>query len=284
MSMKQEKVVINCAVTGSIHIPSQSEFLPLTPQQISAEAIKAANAGAGTVHIHVRNPQTGQPSSDLGLFKEVCSEIHRKSNVVVCPTTGGGLGMTPQERVRVVAELQPELATCNMGSFNYGLFPLLNKFKDFKYDWEKQYLEMTRNFIFSNTFQSLEVFMKTFQEAGDEAGDGMLRLGHLYNIAHMADRGFIQKTLLPPFYYGDFRRHPAQPGESPTHEACGRRPVRRRVRLVGSRRGTFSVLLQHGGCHCRRKRAGGHGRQSLFGQGAFGEIERGEREEDPAHH
>ncbi|RPJ43582.1 MAG: 3-keto-5-aminohexanoate cleavage protein, partial [Deltaproteobacteria bacterium] len=137
MSMKQEKVVINCAVTGSIHIPSQSEFLPITPQQISAEAIKAANAGAGTVHIHVRNPKTGQPSSDLGLFKEVCGEIHRKSNVVVCPTTGGGLGMTPEERVRVVAELQPELATCNMGSFNYGLYPLLDKFKDFKYEWEK---------------------------------------------------------------------------------------------------------------------------------------------------
>ena len=202
MSMKQEKVVINCAVTGSIHIPSQSEFLPITPQQISSEAIKAANAGAGTVHIHVRNPKTGQPTSDLGLFKEVCGEIHRKSNIVVCPTTGGGLGMTPEERVRVVAELQPELATCNMGSFNYGLYPLLDKFKDFKYEWEKQYLEMTRNFIFSNTFQSLEVFMKTFQDAGTKPEMECYDVAHLYNIAHMAERGFIQKPFFLHFIMG----------------------------------------------------------------------------------
>jgi len=195
MAMKQSKTVINCAVTGSIHIPSQSQHLPITPQQIIDEAVKSANAGAGTVHIHVRNPQTGQPSSDLGLFKEVLAEVNRRSNVVLCPTTGGGLGMTPEERVRVVAELKPELATCNMGSFNYGLFPLLDRFTDFKFDWEKKYLEMTRDFIFSNTFKSLEVFMKTFNDSGTKPEMECYDVGHLYNIAHMADRGFIQKPF-----------------------------------------------------------------------------------------
>ena len=125
MSMKQSKVFINCAITGSIHIPTMSEYLPITPQQIADDAVKAANAGAATVHIHARNPQTGQPSSDIGLFKEICSEIQKRSNVIQCPTTGGGLGMTPEERVKVVSELEPELASCNMGSFNFGLFPLL---------------------------------------------------------------------------------------------------------------------------------------------------------------
>ncbi|HYB19656.1 MAG TPA: 3-keto-5-aminohexanoate cleavage protein [Thermodesulfobacteriota bacterium] len=202
MAMKQSKTVINCAVTGSIHIPSQSQHLPITPQQIIDEAVKSANAGAGTVHIHVRNPQTGQPSSDLGLFKEVLAEVNRRSNVVLCPTTGGGLGMTPEERVRVVAELKPELATCNMGSFNYGLFPLLDRFTEFKFDWEKKYLEMTRDFIFSNTFKSLEVFMKTFNDSGTKPEMECYDVGHLYNIAHMADRGFIKKPFFLHFIMG----------------------------------------------------------------------------------
>ena len=202
MAMKQSKTVINCAVTGSIHIPSQTQYLPITPQQIIDEAIKSANAGAGTVHVHVRNPQTGQPSSDLGLFKEVLAEVNRRSNVSLCPTTGGGLGMTPEERVRVVAELKPELATCNMGSFNYGLFPLLDRFSEFKFEWEKKYLEMTRDFIFSNTFKSLEVFMNTFNDSGTKPEMECYDVGHLYNIAHMADRGFIKKPFFLHFIMG----------------------------------------------------------------------------------
>lgn len=202
MAMKQSKTVINCAVTGSIHIPSQTQYLPITPQQIIDEAIKSANAGAGTVHVHVRNPQTGQPSSDLGLFKEVLAEVNRRSNVILCPTTGGGLGMAPEERVRVVAELKPELATCNMGSFNYGLFPLLDRFSEFKFEWEKKYLEMTRDFIFSNTFKSLEVFMNTFNDSGTKPEMECYDVGHLYNIAHMADRGFIKKPFFLHFIMG----------------------------------------------------------------------------------
>jgi uncharacterized protein (DUF849 family) len=149
--MRQGKLFINCAVTGSIHIPTMSEYLPITPQQIADEGVKAANAGAATVHLHARDPKTGQPSSDLGLFREICREISGRSNVIQCPTTGGGLGMTPEERVRVVAALEPELASCNMGSFNFGLFPLLERYSKYKFDWEPKYLEMTRDFIFANT-------------------------------------------------------------------------------------------------------------------------------------
>jgi uncharacterized protein (DUF849 family) len=195
MAMKQKKVIINCAVTGSIHIPTMTPHLPITPQQIAGEAIAAAKAGAGTVHLHVRNPETGQPSSDLGLFKEVCSEIHRSSDVVMCPTTGGGFGMTPEERVRVVRELQPELASCNMGSFNFGLFPLLERFPKFKFEWEREYLEMTRDFIFPNTFKSLEIFLKSFRDSGTKPEMECYDVGHLYNVAHMADQGYIDKPF-----------------------------------------------------------------------------------------
>ena len=195
MSMKQSKVIINCAVTGSIHIPTMTPYLPITPQQIADEGIKAANAGAGTVHVHARIPETGQPSADIAHFKEICSEINRNSDVVICPTTGGGLGMTPEQRVKVVSELQPELASCNMGSFNFGLFPLLDRFSEYKYDWEKPYLEMTRDFIFANTFKSLEVFLKTFRDCGTKPEMECYDMGHIYNVAHMADRGYLDKPF-----------------------------------------------------------------------------------------
>lgn len=200
--MTQRKIIINCAVTGAIHIPTQSPYLPISPQHIIDEAVKAAAAGAGSIHIHVRNPSNGQPTSDLGLFKEVLGEIQKRSDVVLCPTTGGGLGMTAEERLRVVAELKPELASCNMGSLNYGLFPLLERFETFKFDWEREYLEMTRDFIFPNTFQSLETFMKTFRESGTRPEMECYDVGHLYNIVHMAERGLIEKPFFIQFVMG----------------------------------------------------------------------------------
>lgn len=200
--MTQRKIIINCAVTGAIHIPTQSPYLPISPQHIIDEAVKAAAAGAGSIHIHVRNPSNGQPTSDLGLFKEVLGEIQKRSDVVLCPTTGGGLGMTAEERLRVVAELKPELASYNMGSLNYGLFPLLERFETFKFDWEREYLEMTRDFIFPNTFQSLETFMKTFRESGTRPEMECYDVGHLYNIVHMAERGLIEKPFFIQFVMG----------------------------------------------------------------------------------
>ena len=120
----------------------------------------AAEAGAGTVHLHVRDPETGQPVSDNGIFREVCSEIKRRSDVVQCTTTGAGLGMTPEERISVVRELAPELASMNMGSINFALFPLLERISEFKFDWEKKYLESTKDLVFRHTFQGMEVFLR----------------------------------------------------------------------------------------------------------------------------
>jgi uncharacterized protein (DUF849 family) len=122
MARKQGKVIVNCAVTGSIHLPSQSEYLPITPEKIAEEAILAAKAGAATVHIHVRNPETGDPTMALELFREVCQEIERESDVVICITTGGYPLMTPDERMAGVRTFSPELASINMGSMNFGLF------------------------------------------------------------------------------------------------------------------------------------------------------------------
>lgn len=196
MAMPQEKVFINCAVTGSIHIPTMTEYLPITPKQIADDAVKAAEAGAATVHLHARDPQTGQPSSDLALFKEFCTEIHRRSDVVICITTGGGLGMTPEERVKGVAQFEPELASMNMGSFNFALFPLLERYSQFKFEWEPQYLEMTRDFVFMNTFKSMEIFLKTFRDHGTRPELECYDVAHIYNAAFMADKGLIEK----PFY------------------------------------------------------------------------------------
>jgi uncharacterized protein (DUF849 family) len=195
MAMKQSKVFINCAVTGSIHIPTMTDYLPITPQQIADEGVRAADAGAGTVHLHVRNPETGQPSSDVGLFKEVCAEIHRRSDVVQCTTTGGGLGMTPEERLTVVSELEPELASMNMGSINFGLFPALDKYEEFKHEWEREYLEMTRDFVFRNTFKSMEVFFNTMRDCGTKPEMECYDVGHIYNAAYMADRGYVDKPF-----------------------------------------------------------------------------------------
>jgi uncharacterized protein (DUF849 family) len=202
MAMKQKKVFINCAVTGAIHIPTMTDYLPITPQQIADEAVKAAEAGAGTVHIHVRDPKTGQPSSDVNIYREVCSEIDKRSNVVQCPTTGGGLGMTPEERLRVVSKLEPELASMNMGSINFGLFPLLDRYKEFKFDWEPKYLEMTRDFVFTNTFKSMEIFLKTMKDHGTKPEMETFDVGHIYNAAYLADKGLIDKPLYFQFVMG----------------------------------------------------------------------------------
>ena len=196
MSMKQSKTIINCAITGSIHIPTMTDHLPITPRQIADEAVAAAQAGAGTVHLHARDPETGKPSPDLGLFKEFCQDISARSDVVICTTTGGGLGMTPEQRVAVISEFAPELASMNMGSMNFATFPLAEKFTEFKFEWEKPYLEMTRDFIYSNTFKSMEVFLRTMLEHGTKPELECYDVGHLYAVAHFADQGLIEK----PFY------------------------------------------------------------------------------------
>lgn len=190
------KVIVSCAVTGSINVPSQSPHLPITPEQIIENCLGAAKAGAGSLHVHVRDPQTGQPTMDLDLFKEVCQEVHSKSDAVINITTGGAPTMTPEERMVGVKKFRPELASINMGSFNFGLFPIMDKIPEYKFDWEEDYLERSKDNIFKNTFYDQERIFKIMEDNGTKPEMECYDVGHLYNTAYWADKG----VLKPPFW------------------------------------------------------------------------------------
>lgn len=191
-----DKVIISCAVTGSIHVPTMSPYLPITPEQIIDNCLGAAEAGAGSVHVHVRDPKTGEPTMNLDLFKEVCQEVHTKSDVVINITTGGAPTMTPEERMTGVRKFRPELASINMGSFNFALFPAMDKIKEYKWDWEKDYLERSKDNIFKNTFYDQERIFKIMEDNGTRPEMECYDVGHLYNTAYWADKG----VLKPPFW------------------------------------------------------------------------------------
>lgn len=186
-----DKVIISCAVTGSIHVPSMSPYLPITPEQIASEAIAARKGGAASVHLHARDPKTGAPTMDLGLFREFCQEVHRQSDVIICITTGGAPTMTPEERMVAVRKFKPELASINMGSINFGLFPIMEKIKEYKFAWEKEYLERSKDNIFKNTFYDQERIFKIMRDNGTKPELECYDVGHLYNTAYWMDKGAI---------------------------------------------------------------------------------------------
>lgn len=196
------KAIITAAITGSIHTPTMSPYLPITPEEIAEQAIQAYEAGAAVVHIHVRNPETGQPSPDLEIFKKVLTKIKSKCNVIICTTTGGGLGMTPEQRVAVVSTYKPELASCNMGSMNFALFPLLEKIKEFKYPWERQYLELSEDLIFPNTFKSLRIFLNIFRESETKPELEIYDAGMVNNVAFLIQRGLLKTPVYIQFVLG----------------------------------------------------------------------------------
>ena len=197
-----DKVILSCAVTGAIHVPTMSPYLPVTPNEIADEAIAAADAGASIVHIHVRNPETGEPVTDLELFREVAERIRDETDVIVQPTTGGAPTMAPEERITVVPELEPAMASCNMGSINFGLFPILDAYDEFEHDWEREYLEGTRDLIFQNSFEDLETILPTFREYGTKPELECYDVGHLYNTKHLLDRGLLETPLHLQFVLG----------------------------------------------------------------------------------
>lgn len=197
------KRILNCAITGSIHVPSMSPYLPITPDQIAQNAIDAASAGAATVHIHARDPENGKPSSDLKLYEEIIDKIRAKNNdVIICITTGGGAGMTVEERIAVVPKFKPEICSMNAGSINWGLFPAAARIKEWKYDWEKPMLEMSKGFIFQNTFADMEVMLKTMKENGTKAELECYDVGHLYNVKFLQDVGLIEGKPYLQFVLG----------------------------------------------------------------------------------
>ncbi|MBX6425767.1 MAG: 3-keto-5-aminohexanoate cleavage protein [Variibacter sp.] len=200
--MASRKVVITCAITGSIHTPTMSPYLPITPDQICDAAVEAAEAGAAIVHLHARNPENGRPDQTPEGFLKFVPRIKQRSNVVINITTGGAPQMTVQERVRPAAELKPEVASLNMGSINFALYPMLNRYKEFKYDWERAYLENTRDLVFRNTFQDIEYILKTCQGNDTRFEFECYDIAHLYNLAHFLDRGLVKPPLFVQSVFG----------------------------------------------------------------------------------
>ena len=195
--MSNRKVIITCAVTGSIHTPSMSPHLPVTPAQIAENAMGAARAGASILHLHARHPENGQPTPDPNVFRQFLPEIKAGTDAVINVTTGGGHNMTIDDRLAGPLELQPEMCSLNMGSMNFGLYPILDRRSDWQYDWEPVYLENTRDGIFRNTFADIEAILKRLGEGcGTRFEFECYDVGHLYNLAHFVDRGLAK----PPFF------------------------------------------------------------------------------------
>jgi uncharacterized protein (DUF849 family) len=193
-------VFCSCAVTGGMSVPGQSAAIPVTPEEIVESAVAAHAAGAAIVHIHVREPDTGRPSADLGLFREVLTEIGARCDAIVQPTTGGGVGMTIDERARVVTELRPQMATFNCGSFNFGIFKV--KPRPEMAPWEVEYLDGTRDYVFRNTFADIARMAELFREAGAKPEYEVYDVGHLHNLHHLAEEGLVDFPLHIQFVLG----------------------------------------------------------------------------------
>ncbi|HKR19787.1 MAG TPA: 3-keto-5-aminohexanoate cleavage protein [Stellaceae bacterium] len=200
---KRGKVVITCAVTGSIHTPTMSPHLPLTPDQVAEQAIGAAEAGAAILHLHARDPKDGRPTPDPAVFMQFLPRIKQACDAVVNITTGGGHNMTVDERLAAPLKASPEMCSLNMGSMNFGLYPMLNRYKEFKYEWEPKYLEMTRDFIFKNTFKDIERILKDLGEGhGTRFEFECYDIGHLYTLAHFLDRKLVKPPLFVQTIFG----------------------------------------------------------------------------------
>jgi uncharacterized protein (DUF849 family) len=200
--MAKNKVIITCAITGSIHTPSMSPHLPITPDQIAESAIGAAEAGAAIVHLHARHPQTGRPDQSPEAFMKFVPRIKQRTNVVINLTSGGAPTMRVEERAMPAATLKPEVASLNMGSMNFALFPMLGRYKQFKHDWEQPYLEATRDLIFRNTFKDIEYVLSTCRDNATRFEFECYDIGHLYNLAHFLERGLVKPPLFVQSVFG----------------------------------------------------------------------------------
>lgn len=199
---KNSKVIVTCAVTGSIHTPSMSPHLPVTPDDIATAAIGAAEAGASILHLHARDPGDGRPTQDPSVFMQFLPRIKQATEAVLNITTGGGPGMTVAERMRPAAELKPEVASLNMGSMNFGLYPMLKRFKTFEHEWERAHLENSRGFVFKNTFADIESILSTCRDNDTRFEFECYDIGHLYNLAHFLDRAIVQPPLFVQSVFG----------------------------------------------------------------------------------
>lgn len=199
---KSRKVIITCAPTGAIHTPSMSPYLPVTADEIATAAIAAAKAGAAILHLHARNPDDGRPSQDPSLFVPFLNQIKAQTDAVVNITTGGSPHMTVEDRMRPAMTFKPEVASLNMGSMNFGLFPMLERFKEFKHPWEREHLENSRDLIFKNTYKDIETILRKGAENGTRFEFECYDISHLYNLAHFFDRGVVKGPLFVQSVFG----------------------------------------------------------------------------------
>ncbi len=194
---RSKKTIITCAITGSIHTPTMSPYLPITPDEIANHSIEAIEAGAAMVHLHARNPETGRPVQDPDLFMQFLPRIKQQTDAIINITTGGGLGMSLEERLAPAHRARPEVISLNMGSMNFGAFELAGKYYDWKHDWEKPYLESTYGAIYPNTFEMID---RVIREVGHAYGTRFefecYDVGHLYNLAYFANKGLLK----PPYF------------------------------------------------------------------------------------
>jgi uncharacterized protein (DUF849 family) len=198
----RKKVIITCAVTGAIHTPSMSPYLPVTPEEITAAAVGAAEAGAAIIHLHARDPITGKPDQTPEAFGRFLPQIKQASNAVVNITTGGAPYMRVEERVKPALQFKPEVASLNMGSMNIGLFHMLDRYKEFKHSWEPEGLENSRDGVFRNTFRDIEFVLRSCADNDTRFEFECYDIGHLYSLSHFLDRGLVKPPLFVQSVFG----------------------------------------------------------------------------------
>ncbi len=198
------KVIVTCAVTGSAHTPTMNSDIPVTVEEMVEESVASAEAGAAVIHLHARDPLDGSPTADVGLFREYCTAIKERSDAIISITTGGASDQPVQERLEVVRRLQPELATCNLGTMNYGLFQMISKYEGrWKYDWEEPYLESTRDTPFVSRFSDIQYMLEVLgPETGCRFEFEAYDIGHLYTLAFYADQGLVPSPIFLQFVIG----------------------------------------------------------------------------------
>ncbi len=196
------KIIITAAITGSVHIPTMSDYLPITPDQIVEDAVKAHEAGAAIAHIHVRNPENGLPVSDPALFMEVCSKIKARCNMILLPTTGGGMNQTTEEKLIPIKKLRPEMCSFDPAPFNFGIFQIAGRFKEYKYAWEKDYLELCKNVTFRPTFNDDIIYGKTFLEIDTKPELEIYELGHISYVKWLLEENLLKPPVHLQFVFG----------------------------------------------------------------------------------
>ncbi|MFT6928311.1 MAG: hypothetical protein ACJAZP_003962 [Psychromonas sp.] len=202
MARANRKVILTCAVTGAMHTPTMSEYLPLTPDEIRDESVAAAEAGASVIHLHARNPADGSPTGATDVYEKFLPAIHEATDAVINLTTGGSPTMTVAERLAAAEKFEPEMCSLNMGSLNFAIFPIADRYKEWKYDWEEDYVRNSDDFIFRNTFRDIEYIMKTMGAKGTKFEHECYDVGHLYNLKHFMDRGLIKPPIFIQTVFG----------------------------------------------------------------------------------